>query len=81
MMFEPKWAVEVFHLWPVAIIFWIGSPFKKAFCVVLCGDADGEAGWVLMSKSLRRLVMMLCALDMMLDLADCVLNLLGGAGW
>ena len=81
MMFEPKWAVEVFHLWPVAIIFLIGSPFKKAFCVVLCGDAAGEAGWVLMSKSLRRLVMMLCALDMMLDLADCVLNLLGGAGW
>ena len=38
MMFEPKWAVEVFHLWPVAIIFWIGSPFKKHvvwFCVVM----------------------------------------------
>ena len=61
--------------------FLIGSPFKKAFCVVLCGDADGEAGWVLLSKSLMRLVMMLYALDMMLDLADYVLNLLGGAGW
>ena len=81
MRFEPKCAVEVFHLWPVAIIFLIGSPFKKAFCVVLCGDADGGAGWVLMGKSLRRLVMMLCALDMMLELADYVLNLLGGAGW
>ena len=46
-----------------------------------CVDDDGEAGWVLMSKSLRRLVMMLCALDMMLDLAEYVLNLLGGAGW
>ena len=61
--------------------FLIGSPFKKAFCVVLCGDDDGEAGWVLMSKSLRRLVMMLCALAMMLEIADYVLNLLGGAGW
>ena len=81
MMFEPKWAVEVFHLWPVAIIFLIGSPFKKAFGVVLCGDDDGEAGWVLMRKSLRRLVMMLCALAMMLEIPDYVLNLLGGAGW
>ena len=61
--------------------FLIGSSFKKAFCVVLCGDAAGEAGWVLMSKSLRRLVMMLCALAMMLEIADYVLNLLGGAGW
>ena len=49
--------------------------------MVLCGDEDGEAGWVVMSKSLRRLAMMLCALAMMLEIADYVLNLLGGAGW
>ena len=58
-----------------------GSPLAKQCVWFLCGDADGEAGWVLMSKSLGRLVMMLCALAMMLEIADYVLNLLGGAGW
>ena len=79
MMFEPKGAVVISCVWPVAISFWIFWHFKKAFCLILYGADDGEGGWVLLHEE-KIMMMMLLPLAMMMMCAAYVLIWLGGDG-